>query len=38
MLSLQIVAPPPDKLELNTNLAYFDTCFKQRDPAIYLNR
>ena len=39
MLSLQIVTPPPprDKLELNTNLAYFDTCFKQRDPAIYLN-
>lgn len=41
MLSLQIVTPPPpprDKIELNTNLAYFDTCFKQRDLAIYLNR
>ena len=40
MLSLQIVTPPPprDKLELNTNLVYFDTCFKQRDLAIYLNR
>ena len=31
-------SPPPDKLELNTNLVYFDTCFKQRDLAIYLNR
>ena len=30
--------PPRDKIELNTNLAYFDTCFKQRDLAIYLNR
>ena len=41
MLSLQIVTPPPpprDKLELNTNWAYFDTCLKQRDSAIYLNR
>ena len=40
MLSLQIVTPPPprDKIELNTNLAYFDTCFEQRDLAIYLNR
>ena len=26
-------SPPWDKVKLNTNLAYFHTCFKQRDPA-----